>query len=79
MKKYLQLLETLKPECLKLAPMTNDKRYGVFVQELVKQNFSAWSAFAPDVSAIHQQTRGLVGATAVKVFEQCQVCLDACN
>ncbi|MEX5360509.1 hypothetical protein WCE03_01650 [Pseudomonas guariconensis] len=79
MKKYLQLLEALKPERLKLAPMTNDKRYGVFVQELVKQNFSAWNAFAPDVSAIHQQTRGLVGATAVKVFEQCQVCLDACN
>jgi hypothetical protein len=70
--KYLKLLETLNPECLRLAPMTNDKRYAAFVQGLVQQNLSARSTFAPDVNAIHHKTRGLVGKTAVEVFQQCQ-------
>ncbi|MEX5684096.1 hypothetical protein [Pseudomonas silesiensis] len=72
--KYLQLLEALNPECLRLAPMTNDKRYAAFVQGLVQQNLSARSTFAPDVNAIHHKTRGLVGETAVEVFQQCQAC-----
>lgn len=70
--KYLQLLEALKPKCLRLAPMINDERYGAFVQGLVHQNLSSRSTFAFDVNAIHHQTRGLVGKTAVMVFEQCQ-------
>ncbi|MBD9618203.1 hypothetical protein [Pseudomonas sp. PDM07] len=72
--KYSQLLEALNPECLRLAPMINDKRYAAFVQGLVHQNLSARSTFAPDVNAIHHKTRGLVGETAVEVFQQCQAC-----
>lgn len=73
--KYLQLLEVLNPECLRLTPMINDKRYAAFVQDLVQQNLSARSTFVPDVNAIHHKTRGLVGDTAVELFEQCQACV----